>query len=173
MNIQTTFTAVGSFLPRISALQPILLTLCLWEAGGSLSRAASSKAGLHSQPWPGQSSETSPGLQWTSALGLLLAWFLASPCLLLNYSALQLEERRRENSLTSTSEVLLCFFFLPPCCWPISGLHLSTRQTKKTREKFKQLLSMLHKWSAELHLTTDQVFPARIFLPDRPLQRIW
>lgn len=55
MNIQTTFTSVGSFLPRISALQPILLTLCLWEAGGSLSRAASSKAGLHSQPWPGQS----------------------------------------------------------------------------------------------------------------------
>ena len=94
--------------------------------------------------WP-ESSETSPRLQWTSALGLLLAWFLASPCLLLNYSALQLEERSRENSLRFTSEVLLCFFFLPPCCWPISGLHLSSRQTKKTREKFKQLLSMLHK----------------------------
>ena len=76
-------------------------------------------------------SEASPRLLWTYTSEFLPAWFLGSPCLVLSYSALQLEERSRENSLTFTSEVLLYFFFLPLCCWPISCLYLSSSQRKK------------------------------------------
>ena len=71
-------------------------------------------------------SETCPRLLWTSTSEFLLAWFLGSPCLLLNYSALQL--------IPSDSFLKYCFTFTS--CHCVAGpspasIYLQARQRKK------------------------------------------
>lgn len=163
---------MSCFLPRYS-----FPSLWLWETGCPLSRDPPPRpphlrvytfnSNTARAPWR----RLSPRLHGMSAVGISLAWFLGSPCWLLNPSAPHLEERSRDPpawihfgcvALLSCLATEMLAHLLSPSIFGDMLEEADKRNIQTTPASASEMTS-------PLHLTTGQVLPACILLPQGTL----